>query len=93
MQDQAGLEGERQFQLAVQAIKLGADHFMTKPVELASLKLILDRLVANRRSRKREAARSRRAARKPREHSPSTDSNWLGRGGAAADGSAPGNVP
>ena len=56
------LTGHGTIDLAVQAIKLGADHFMTKPVELAALKLILDRLVANRRSRKREAARSRRAA-------------------------------
>jgi DNA-binding NtrC family response regulator len=56
------LTGHGTIDLAVQAIKLGADHFMTKPVELAALKLILDRLVANRRTRKREVARTRRAA-------------------------------
>src|SRR5215212_4521588 len=56
------LTGHGTIDLAVQAIKLGADHFMTKPVEMAALKLILDRLVANRRTRKREVARTRRAA-------------------------------
>jgi DNA-binding NtrC family response regulator len=49
--------------LAVQAIKDGAEHFLTKPVELATLAVILDRIVAQRRSRQNELARRSRAAR------------------------------
>jgi DNA-binding NtrC family response regulator len=53
------LTGHGTIQLAVEAIKLGADHFLTKPVELAALRSILERACDNRRTRKREAARER----------------------------------
>jgi DNA-binding NtrC family response regulator len=54
------LTGHGSIDLAVEAMKAGADHFMTKPVDLPVLKVILDRLLANRRTQKRDtAARSR----------------------------------
>jgi DNA-binding NtrC family response regulator len=54
------LTGHGSIDLAVTAVKAGADHFMTKPVELTALKVILDRILAGRKTRKREnAARSR----------------------------------
>jgi DNA-binding NtrC family response regulator len=43
-------------ELAVRAIKEGADHFLTKPVELATLLVILERLLENRRNRQRQLA-------------------------------------
>jgi DNA-binding NtrC family response regulator len=50
--------------LAVTAVKLGADHFMTKPVELSALHVILQRLLVSRKAQKRDAAvRSRSAVR------------------------------
>jgi DNA-binding NtrC family response regulator len=49
--------------LAVQALKDGAEHFLTKPVELATLAVILDRVVAQQRSRQNELARRSRATR------------------------------
>jgi DNA-binding NtrC family response regulator len=49
--------------LAVQAVKDGAEHFLTKPVELPALAVILDRVVAQQRSRQNELARRSRAAR------------------------------
>jgi DNA-binding NtrC family response regulator len=42
--------------LAVEAIKAGAEQFITKPVELAALRLLVDRVTGNRRTRKRDAA-------------------------------------
>jgi DNA-binding NtrC family response regulator len=45
-------------ELAVEAIKEGADHFLTKPVELTALEFILRRLIENRRSRQQEIARA-----------------------------------
>ncbi|HVR37746.1 MAG TPA: sigma-54 dependent transcriptional regulator [Thermoanaerobaculia bacterium] len=50
--------------LAVTAVKLGADHFMTKPVELAALKVMLNRLVTARRASKRDTAHRTRRQRK-----------------------------
>ncbi|HVR39514.1 MAG TPA: sigma-54 dependent transcriptional regulator [Thermoanaerobaculia bacterium] len=41
--------------LAVEAIKAGAEQFITKPVELAALRLLVDRMAGNRRTRKRDA--------------------------------------
>jgi DNA-binding NtrC family response regulator len=43
-------------ELAVRAIKEGADHFLTKPVELATLLVILQRLLESRRNRQRQLA-------------------------------------
>jgi DNA-binding NtrC family response regulator len=41
--------------LAVDAIKAGAEQFITKPVELAALRVLVDRVAGNRRTRKRDA--------------------------------------
>jgi len=58
------LTGHASVDLAVTAVKLGADHFLTKPVELATLLVILQRLIASRKVLKRDAAvRSRSAVR------------------------------
>jgi DNA-binding NtrC family response regulator len=61
------LTGHGSIDLAVSAVKAGADHFMTKPLELTALKVILDRILAGRRSKKRDiVARTRvPAARDP----------------------------
>jgi DNA-binding NtrC family response regulator len=49
-------------ELAVRAVKEGAEHFLTKPVELQALLVILHRLLENRRIRHRQlAGRSRQA--------------------------------
>ncbi len=58
------LTGHATVDLAVRAMQAGADHFLTKPVDLPSLATILDRLHSARRSRQKEAAavRSRPAA-------------------------------
>ncbi|MCP3137693.1 sigma-54-dependent transcriptional regulator [Pyxidicoccus xibeiensis] len=50
------LTGHGSIELAVQAIKVGAEQFLTKPVELAVLKVVLERLVAQRRERQRQRA-------------------------------------
>ena len=48
-------------QLAVSAIKQGAENFLTKPVELPTLQLILERSLENQRRRRRDLAdRTRR---------------------------------
>ena len=50
-------------ELAVRAVKEGAEQFLTKPVELASLLAILQRLLEMRRSRRTQLARQVRDAR------------------------------
>ena len=50
---------------AVVAIKQGAENFITKPVEMAALSLMLERAVTNLRTRKRERARNVAPARNP----------------------------
>jgi DNA-binding NtrC family response regulator len=58
------LTGHSSIDLAVQAIKDGAEHFLTKPVELPALVVVLERLFDNRRQRRRNlAGRSREARR------------------------------
>jgi DNA-binding NtrC family response regulator len=49
--------------LAVQAVKKGAEHFLTKPMELPALLVILERLFAQNRTRRLHAARRARDAR------------------------------
>jgi len=49
--------------LAVRAIKEGAEHFLTKPVELDVLRVIIERSLANRRSRKIEIVERSRQSR------------------------------
>ncbi|MBN2369642.1 MAG: sigma-54-dependent Fis family transcriptional regulator [Vicinamibacteria bacterium] len=51
------LTGHGSVELAVRAIKEGADQFLTKPVELAALLLILERLIDGRRRQRMERAR------------------------------------
>jgi len=51
-------------ELAVQAIQAGADHFLTKPLELPALEVVLDRVLENKRNRRqRQLDQSRRSAR------------------------------
>lgn len=58
------LTGYGTIELAVKAVKLGADQFLTKPVELPTLVVLIERALANRRALKLQAAneslRSRR---------------------------------
>jgi DNA-binding NtrC family response regulator len=49
--------------LAVQAVKEGAEHFLTKPIELPALLVILQRLLENRRIRRKQLAGSTRESR------------------------------
>jgi DNA-binding NtrC family response regulator len=46
--------------LAVRAVKEGADQFLTKPVELSALLVMLQRLLAEQRNRQRRLARQSR---------------------------------
>ncbi len=46
--------------LAVRAVKQGADQFLTKPVELPALLVVLERLLENARNRQRQRARQTR---------------------------------
>jgi DNA-binding NtrC family response regulator len=58
------LTGHGSIDLAVQAIKEGAEHFLTKPVELLALAVVLERSLENQRSRKRQIAGRTREARR-----------------------------
>jgi DNA-binding NtrC family response regulator len=49
--------------LAVRAVKEGAEHFLTKPVELSALLAILRRTLENRRNRQRQLASKSRQTR------------------------------
>jgi len=48
--------------LAVQAIKEGADQFLTKPVELPALRVMLQRLLEEQRNRRKQTASKSRQA-------------------------------
>ena len=50
-------------ELAVRAVKEGAEHFLTKPVELQALLVILSHLLEDRRTRHRQLAGKSRQAR------------------------------
>jgi DNA-binding NtrC family response regulator len=50
------LTGHGTIDLAVQAIKEGADQFLTKPVQLSALQVLVERALDNRRVRKRQEA-------------------------------------
>jgi DNA-binding NtrC family response regulator len=58
------LTGLASIELAVRAIKEGAEHFLTKPVELPALRVVLERLLENRRIRHRHMARRSKASRR-----------------------------
>ena len=57
------LTGHGSIDLAVRAVKEGAEQFLTKPVELPALLIVLERLFDNQRSRKKELAGRSRLAR------------------------------
>ncbi|MBY0275161.1 sigma-54 dependent transcriptional regulator [Candidatus Binatia bacterium] len=64
----AVLTGHGSIDLAVEAVKLGAEHFLTKPVELPALLVILERMVERRRNENKrlvEAARGKSTERDP----------------------------
>ena len=55
------LTGQGSIQLAVEAIKLGADQFLTKPTDLSTLHVLLERSLENHRTRQVQIAdKSRR---------------------------------
>ena len=58
------LTGHGSIDLAVRAIKLGAEQFLTKPVELAVLGVMVERAIANVRGRKHEQAEASREVRR-----------------------------
>ena len=57
------LTGHASIDLAVKAIKHGAEQFLCKPVELAALRVVVERAIENHRARKRELAGRSRTAR------------------------------
>ena len=57
------LTGHGSIDLAVRAIKEGAENFLTKPVELPALAILLERALENQRNRRRQAARQTRQVR------------------------------
>ncbi|MEO8033720.1 MAG: sigma-54 dependent transcriptional regulator, partial [Acidobacteriota bacterium] len=54
--------GHGTIERAVAAVKMGAEQFLTKPVELPALRTVIERAIANSRSRSRDAVRARAAA-------------------------------
>jgi DNA-binding NtrC family response regulator len=57
------LTGHASIDLAVQAVKQGADHFLAKPVELPALLVLIRRLLESQRERRRQIAGRARQAR------------------------------
>ncbi|HSP34973.1 MAG TPA: sigma-54 dependent transcriptional regulator [Thermoanaerobaculia bacterium] len=57
------LTGHGSIDLAVRAIKEGAEQFLTKPVQMQALLVVIERLLDNQRVRHREQARSTQQAR------------------------------
>jgi DNA-binding NtrC family response regulator len=51
-------------ELAVQAVKLGAEHFLTKPVDLPALCVMLGRSLENQRNRRKQALDGSRRGRR-----------------------------
>lgn len=50
------LTGFGSIELAVEAMKLGAEHFLTKPTELGALSIIIQRCIENHRNRQKQLA-------------------------------------
>ncbi len=82
------LTGHASIDLAVRAVHAGAEHFLTKPVDMAALDVMLRRLLEQQRNRKlRIASRSRnRAARHRPLHRQQRGDPAAGRAGAARAG-------
>lgn len=59
------LTGHGTIELAVRAIKEGAEHFLTKPVEMAALAVVIKRVLENSFNRKKQVASLRRVRVKP----------------------------
>lgn len=57
------LTGQGSIDLAVRAIKEGAEQFLTKPVQMQALLVVIERLLDNQRVRQREHARTTTQAR------------------------------
>ncbi len=57
------LTGHGSIDLAVRAIKEGAEQFLTKPVQMQALLVVIERLLDNQRVRQREKAHSTQQAR------------------------------
>jgi DNA-binding NtrC family response regulator len=57
------LTGHGSIDLAVRAIKEGAEQFLTKPVQMQALLVVIERLLENQRVRQREQARTTQQAR------------------------------
>jgi len=60
------LTGYASIDTAVEAVKLGAEHFLTKPVELDALVVMIERLVENARNRQQMLAGAKRGERRAR---------------------------
>jgi DNA-binding NtrC family response regulator len=58
------LTGYGSIDLAVEAIKVGAEQFLTKPAELATLHVIIQRSLENQRNRRKQLAEKSRMGRK-----------------------------
>jgi DNA-binding NtrC family response regulator len=57
------MTGHASIELAVQSVKMGAEHFLTKPVDLATLAVMLERSLDNQRNRRRQAFDSKKRTR------------------------------
>lgn len=57
------MTGHASIELAVQAVKLGAEHFLTKPVDLVTLAVMLERSLENQRNRRKQALEHSRRSR------------------------------
>lgn len=57
------LTGHGSIDLAVRAIKVGAEQFLTKPVDLSTLLVILERSLENQRNHRKQIARKSQQAR------------------------------
>ena len=54
------MTGHASIELAVSAVKAGAEHFLTKPVDMEALLIVLAREIGHRDRRRRQAASERR---------------------------------
>lgn len=57
------MTGHGSIELAVQAVKLGAEHFLTKPVDLSTLAVMLERSLENHRNRRKQEVVQKRSSR------------------------------
>ena len=57
------LTGHGSIDLAVQAVKQGADHFLTKPADLPTVSVLVQRLIENQRTRQKQIAERARSGR------------------------------